>query len=298
MKLLSLSISCFLFLLLSPLSSVATDTFVVSGNPKAPPVVWEEYDRLTGIGPDLVQSIFSELGINFMMSVEGNWQQVQDKCKSGKVDMLVSAYKNDERASYMEYSLPYLPQPTVIIVEKGKEFLFGRWESLIGKKGVTQFGESYGQKFDEFMAAKLDVQRTTMKKSFDMLLNEEADYLLIDFFKGVNYSRMMRKTGQIRFLPRPVVVEKLHLAIAKSSPLAKYLPRINARLEALKKDGTVTRLIVDTNNEFEQSLLARERMFRRARRDVAAAEGVDPLDKPDFHQRYKEAIANAIFLAP
>jgi len=73
----------------------ATETYIVSGNPKAPPVVWEQYKKLTGVGPDIAQAILTELKLAYDIRVEGNWQQVQDKCKSGEVDMIVSAYKNE-----------------------------------------------------------------------------------------------------------------------------------------------------------------------------------------------------------
>ncbi|MCF8056685.1 MAG: transporter substrate-binding domain-containing protein [Desulfocapsa sp.] len=117
MRTFSLLISCVTLLCLTTLNSFAAETFIVSGNPKAPPVMWEEYNKLTGVGPDIAGAILKELNLDYDIRIEGNWQQVQDKCKSGEVDMIVAAYKNDARAAYMDYSMPYLPQPTVIIVD-------------------------------------------------------------------------------------------------------------------------------------------------------------------------------------
>ena len=98
MKTLSLFFSCCLFFCLHPLTNAHAETFLVSGNPKAPPVMWEQYNKLTGVGPDIAASILTDLGLDFDIRIEGNWEQVQDKCKNGTVDMIVAAYKNDARA--------------------------------------------------------------------------------------------------------------------------------------------------------------------------------------------------------
>lgn len=291
----------FIFLLCPGLPEMAHGQdrpIIVSGNIYSPPIMWKKSGKIVGIGPKLVNLILPNLAPNYEIRDQGNWQEVQELTKAGAIDLLVGAYRNNERQQYLLFSEPYFLEPVSIIIKKGHHLAFNSWDDLIGKKGVTPFGESYGQKFDNFLTAKLEIQRATIKKCFTMLLNEEVDYLLIDFFKGVNYSRMLRQGKQVRFLPRAVTVEKLHLAVAKSSPLAPKMPEIDARLKALVKDGTVAQLIAETNQEFAHSLQARERMFRRAKRDVAAAEGVDPLDQADFHQRYKEAIGQAIFLAP
>jgi polar amino acid transport system substrate-binding protein len=286
MKFLSLSISCFLLLLLSPLSSLATDTFVVSGNPKAPPVVWEQYDKLTGVGPDLAHSILSELDINHEILVTGNWQEVQDKCKSGKIDMIVSAYKNDERATYMNYSLPYLPQPTVIIVEKGKEFPFGRWESLIGKKGVSNIGESYGQEFDDFIKEKLSVQYIAFERAIELLNRGEADYLIVDLFTALIYSRLLQGEDAITILDPPVTTQTFHITIGKNSALGKRMPEIDKKLRTLVKNGTVEKLFYKHFESWKQ-LIAKRSHFLNRNSDIRTGEQESYLKKQDAYEKQR-----------
>jgi len=286
MKFLSLSISCFLLLLLSPMSSFAADTFVVSGNPKAPPVVWEQYDKLTGVGPDLAHSILSELGISYEMLVTGNWQEVQDKCKSGEVDMIVSAYKNDERATYMDYSLPYLPQPTVIIVEKGKEFPFGRWESLIGKKGVSNIGESYGQEFDDFIKEKLNVQFIAFERAIELLNRGEADYLIVDLFTALIYSRLLQGEDAITILDPPVTTQTFHITIGKNSALVKRMPEIDKKLHTLVKNGTVEKLFYKHFESWKQ-LIAKRSHFLNRNSDIRTGEQESYLKKQDAYEKQR-----------
>jgi len=263
MKYLSSLVSCLIMLFVSVPNSFAADTLIVSGNPKAPPVVWEEYKKLVGVGPDIAKSILTELNLDYDIRVTGDWQQVQDKCKSGEIDMIVSAYKNDERAAYMDFSLPYLPQPTVIVVEKGKEFPFGRWESLIGKQGVSNIGESYGQKFDTFIQEKLSVQYLAFERAVEMLNRGEADYLIVDLYTALIYSRLLRGEDAITILDPPVTTQSFHLTIGKNSPMAVQMPAINKKLSRLVNDGTVEKLFYEHFESWKNLIAKRSGYFNR-----------------------------------
>ncbi len=263
MKYLSFIISCLIVTCISVSNSFAADTFIVSGNPKAPPIVWEEYKKLIGVGPDLAKSILTELNLDYDIRVTGDWQQVQDKCKSGEIDMIVSAYKNDERAAYMEYSMPYLPQPTVIVVQKGKEFPFGRWESLIGKRGVSNVGESYGQKFDTFIKEKLSVQFIAFERAIELLSRGEADYLIVDLYTALIYTRLLQGENAITLLEPPVTTQNFHMTIGKNSPMAVQMPAINKKLYRLVKDGTVEKLFYEHFESWKKLIAKRSRYFNR-----------------------------------
>ncbi len=265
---------------------VAAEKAVVSGNMYSPPLMWKKSGQFIGVAPQLIERIFSDLKISYVLEDIGNWEEVQENARNGVVDVIVSAYKNDDRQTYLDFSAPYLSQPVVIIVKKGNPFVFDRWEDLIGKKGATHFGESYGEAFDSFMESKLDIKRAGMKRCFDLLEHDLADYIIIDYFKGENYIRMLRREGKVEFLPKPVAIGHHHIAIAKHSPLSKELPRINAKLKQLKKDGSIETLIKEANLAFDKSMKAREKLFERSKAANASAKSSSPSDRPDFHQRY------------
>lgn len=263
MKIIYLFSCCIILFCLAPLNSLAEQTFVVSGNPKAPPVVWEQYNELTGVGPDIAKTILNELKLDYDLRLEGNWQQVQDKAKAGKIDMIVSAYKNDDRAKYLDFSLPYLPQPTVIVVQKGKEFTFGSWDSLKGKRGVSNVGESYGQEFDNFAKENLEVKYLAFERALDLLNRGEADYLIVDLYTALIYSRLLRGEEAITILEPPVTTQAFHLAVAKSSPLAVQMPAINKKLYRIVKDGTVEKLFYKYFDDWKMLIVKRSRFFHK-----------------------------------
>ncbi|MEA3466984.1 MAG: transporter substrate-binding domain-containing protein [Thermodesulfobacteriota bacterium] len=284
MKKIPLLVSCLIIFCLSASNSFSQGTFIVSGNPKAPPIVWETYNKLTGVGPDIAKSILTDLKLDYDIRVTGNWQQVQDKCKSGEIDMIVSAYKNDDRASYMDYSIPYLPQPTVIVVKKNKEFPFGRWESLIGKKGVSNIGESYGQDFDTFIKEKLDVQFIAFERAVELLKRGEADYLIVDLYTALIYTRLLRGEDSIAILEPPVTTQSFHLTIGKNSPMAVQMPAINKKLHSLIKDGTVEKLFYEHFESWKNLIAKRSRYFNRDA-NTRGDEQDDYLKKQDEYER-------------
>jgi len=220
-------------------SSLSSDVFVLSGNPNAPPIVWEENEKLMGLAPDIAEQIFKKLTLSYDLRRFGNWENVQTKTKNGKIDMIVSAYKNAERQEYLLFSVPYLTQPIVIIVQQGNEFKLSGWDSLIGKKGVSNVGESYGDAFDAFIKEKLDVSYYEYERAIQLLNLGEADYLIIDLFTAIVYTRMLHGEDAVTILDPPITVQEFHFAIRKDSALAAHLPGINKELAAKVESGEV-----------------------------------------------------------
>jgi len=253
-------ISVALSLLFTP-PLFSSESFVISGNPNAPPVVWEQHQELVGLAPDLVKSIFDELSIPYSLRRFGNWQNVQKKARNGDVDMIVSAYKNKKREEYLAFSDPFLSQPTVIVVEKGKEFDFSSWDSLVGKRGVTNSGESYGQEFDEFIKQKLDVSYYQFERALQVLNLGEADYLIVDLYTALIYAKLMQGEDAISILDPPVTVQDFHFAIRKNSKLLKFLPEINKKIDEKLETNQVSDLLLSHFDRWQRVTNQRAQYF-------------------------------------
>ena len=254
-KILSTLISVTLLTLtLNPGTGSAGDAIILSGNPYAPPVVWEENKKLRGVAPDIASAILDALSIPYMTKVMRNWEIVQEAAKSGKIDLIVSAYKNDERAAYLNFSIPYLAQQTVIVVEKGKEFHLPGWSALKGKKGVSGIGESYGQKFDTFISENLDVSYYTLERAIKTLNLGEADYIIIDLYTALVYTYLLRGEAAVTILDPPVAVENFHLAVAKDSPLNAHLDAINQKLKELIDSGKINELLITHFDQWQKKI--------------------------------------------
>jgi polar amino acid transport system substrate-binding protein len=223
--------------------------FIASGHPEWAPIMYQKNDLIVGAGPDITIKVFNDLGIKISSLYKGSWDVVQESAKSGKIDVLVAAYKTTGREEYMDYSIPYTVDPVSLFVKNGKDFVFTKKEDLIGKKGVATIGDSYGQEFDDFLNENLDVKRVaTPDEAFTLLIDGEADYFIYALYSGENALIAKKLTDQIVILPNYVSEENFYLTISKKSPLVKYLSQVNSLLEKYKADGTIGQIIEKEKN--------------------------------------------------
>ncbi len=241
----------------------AADPMIVSGNPDSPPVSWDKNGKLMGVGPELATKILSELKVPFSINVEGSWQQVQDKTGDGSVDMIVAAYDNKMRRTYMDYSIPFMESPVVIVVKKGNKFPLSSWKPLIGKKGVAHSGESFGEKFDAFIKTDLDVSYLPYERAFQMLAEDTADYLIIDLYPAIIYSKLLRAEGKVEFIDTPVSIQHFHMTISKKSPYIKLLPEINKKIAQLNEQKYIKKLVIEQYKQWNKTFEERQRFYAK-----------------------------------
>lgn len=265
---------------------VSAQNFTVSGNPYAPPVVWAENKQLAGVAPDLVKEIFTELSLPYSVKVLSDWERVQEAAKKGEIDLIVSAYRNDKRSAYLNFSIPYLPEQTVIVVEKGKEFDFSSWDALKGKKGVSGIGESYGQKFDSFIADQLDIDYFRLERAIETLNLGKADYLIIDLYTALIYARLLQGEDSITILDPPVTTENFHLAVGKDSPLNDHLEAINRKLEEKIAAGRVNELVLGHFDKWQEKITRRSQYLSKMS-DQRSAEQQQYLKEQDEFARQR-----------
>ncbi len=226
-------------------------TFIVSGHPEWPLAMYQDKEEIAGIGAELMKMIGKDLGFNVEAKYTGQWGQTQKKAENGELDAIVGIYRTAERENYLDFSAPYLLDPVAVYVKKGKSFNAPDWDSYIGKKGVLTTGDSYGQALDTEMEQIFTTVRVdTVAQAFDMLINDEADYFIYAYNAGDKALKEAGLPDQIEILPRFIVVEYLHFAFPKNSPMIGYLPQINEKLEQYKKDGTMDRLTAKYRSKF------------------------------------------------
>jgi polar amino acid transport system substrate-binding protein len=234
----------------SPNSPGSHNTLIASGHPEWPPIMYQSGSVIDGAGPALVKKIFDDLGVPVEFPHTGTWDEVQAKARSGEVDILVAAYKTTEREGYMVYSDAYTTDPVAIFVGRGKTFPFDSWDVLIDKNGIAMVGDSYGQAFDDFAAARLRLRRvTTSAQAFDLVASGQADYLLYSLYAGNDYLKKTGTASQFESLPKVVNEENFYITISKKSPYVSYLRLLDQEIAKYKANGTVASLIAQYTNK-------------------------------------------------
>lgn len=210
-------------LLMLPVLAEADSTcpsLVITGHPAYPPVAWASQGKIVGAAPELVASMALRQGVKNVTSKDfGSWENAQKAARSGEADVIFGIYKNEERATYLNYiDPPFMIDPVAVAVRKGEAFPYSKWGDLKGKKGVTNAGESYGNQFDAFMAKDLTVAKAPgVGMVFEALLNKQADYLIIGLYPGKNEARLRGIDSKLEFLPKELLSSNMYVAFSKKS---------------------------------------------------------------------------------
>jgi polar amino acid transport system substrate-binding protein len=221
-------------------------SLVITGHPAYPPVAWAAEGKIVGAAPALVSEIASSLGVKDVVSKNyGSWEDAQEAVRNGEADVIFGIYKNDERAAYLDYvEPPFMTDPVAIVVRKGAGFGFAEWQDLKGRKGVTNAGESYGDKFDAFMAKELTVARPAgVDKVFAALLVGKADYMIIGLYPGRNEAKRLGIADKLEFLPKELLSSAMYVAFSKHSQCTALRAGFAPAIKTAVDNGTVRELL-------------------------------------------------------
>jgi polar amino acid transport system substrate-binding protein len=225
----------------------ACAALVITGHPSYPPVAWAAQGKIVGAAPALVSGIAAKLGVKDVVSKDfGSWEGAQAAARDGAADVIFGIYKNDERARTLDFiEPPFMSDPVAIVVRKGAGFAFGQWRDLKGRKGVTNAGESYGDKFDAFMAKELTVVRAKgVDQAFAALLDRQADYLIIGLYPGRDEAKRLGIADKITFLPKALLSSAMYVAFSKKSKCGATLRAgFAADIKAAVDSGKVATLL-------------------------------------------------------
>lgn len=234
-----------LVILIMSTPAYSGQTLIASGHNEYPPFMWKEGDKIVGVGAELTSIIFGELGIKVKSISVGPWKRLQEKAKTGEVDLILGIYKNEERLKYLIYpSESYTSDPVVIFVKKGKSFPFTEWADLAEKQGGAIIGDSFGQEFDLYAEKNLKIYKVNqISQALNMMVLGRLEYVIGGLYSGRVQMTEMGITNEIEYLSKPVASPVAYQAFSKESNFIKYMPYFNKRISELKADGTIVELI-------------------------------------------------------
>jgi polar amino acid transport system substrate-binding protein len=236
---------CLLWLLTAFTGVQAQTVASITGHPDWPPFSWRSHDKIVGVGPELTEIVFHDLGLQVVSKSIGNWKREQVQAEAGLVDVVVAIYLTEERGKYLAYTAaPFMEDANVVWVAKGKGFHFSKWEDLIGKTGCAMLGESYGEQFDLFIRQKLRIDWVnTPQQILQKLVLGRADYYPFSLYGGQIQVRQLGFADRVVALPQVISKAGVYIAISRKSNFVKYLPQIEAAVAKRRADGTVDRLV-------------------------------------------------------
>jgi len=224
-----------------------------TGHPAYPVIAYKNGDNIVGAAPTLVETIAKQINVPLESKYTGTWEEAQAAARDGKVDMIFGIYYNDERATYLDYVQPaFTFDDVAIFVVKGKEFPFTGQDDLIGKKGVTNQGESYGNEFDAFMKDKLDVARANgIDSAFNDLLDGKADYLIAGYFPGLAEAAKEGNKDKVVALNQALLSQEMFVAFSKKSPCRSLASKFGEGITELTTNDSYDQILAEAQKAWE-----------------------------------------------
>ncbi|OUR72341.1 hypothetical protein A9Q76_04050 [Arcobacter sp. 31_11_sub10_T18] len=237
---------CFILFFNASLFSQECEVLRVGGISGWYPVNYmdEGTNKPKGIAYDFVKVIGKKLNLEVKVYSSYPWKRMLKYVKIGKLDLVTALYWTREREKIYSYTEPYLVNEARVFVLKSKKFKLEKYEDLIGLRGHTPFGGTYGDKFDSFAKTNLNLTHASTKKQHVLLLmKERVDYFILDFQDGMIYLKQNGLENKIIALDYPISTTGVHFAFSKQSPCLKLLDSINQIIIDSKSDGTLDSII-------------------------------------------------------
>ena len=221
------------------LAAAACDRIIVTGHPNYPPIIWTAGTTLDGLPTRVFQKLGQEAGAKVEVINAGSWEAALEAVKTGSVDAIAGMYATEERRAWAELITPsYLDNRISAIVARARPIKFSGRKDLIGKRGIANSGESFGDDLDAFVRQKLTVSRVEGTGSaLDALLAGKADYVLSGTYPAISTALAKGIRERIIILEPPLVNSPTFLAFSKKSPCRSLAAAFGKRIERMKASG-------------------------------------------------------------
>lgn len=206
-----------------------------------------------GLIPHIITRAFAYEG----MSVKFNfypWKRAYRLSEKGLVDGTAPWLESSERHETHLYSDQILPEIYVWFYLKSVPLEWDSFSDLSSRSISAISGYTYSPSFYEAIKSiPLNVQFvTTLRQSFDLILNGRANVTLENIDVGWYYLRRFYPTSTVeRFVThnKPVIRGGSFLLISRKHPdAAKLISIFNRGLGALRESGELEKMIEDSRN--------------------------------------------------
>lgn len=213
--------------------------------------------KVDGAAVTVVREVLETLGYDAEVQLLP-WARSLSLVREGRADAIFTAYRNAERALFLDYSAEVLIPQVVSLytrVGKGRKYT-GDFNALKGKMIGTVSTISYGKAFDE--ARNTGVIRTERVESLDLnfkkLMAGRVDYVISNRYSAqVEIERLKLEKEVTELLP-PVEVTPSYIAFTKKGRFPALKDEFDKAFRAYVKSGRYQKVLeqyrVRTQNTF------------------------------------------------
>ncbi|MDT8990764.1 transporter substrate-binding domain-containing protein [Curvibacter sp. APW13] len=224
------------------------ENLVVFGDDSYAPVVFMREGKPAGILVRILERAEALTGDHYDIRLSP-WKRAYELAARGEGGVMGVSFNHD-RARIFDFSKPVYDDDIQVVTLADKTFAFSQLSDLKGKLIGGVHGASYGDAVDAAIAKGLiSIERDVGQGGrLRKLLAGRLDAAFIGngsvgLETAIASEPMLRANReQFAVLPKPLTVDPLHLAFAKSMDKAAAIARFDAAVEKLRKSGELQRL--------------------------------------------------------
>ncbi|SDI28117.1 substrate-binding periplasmic protein [Pseudomonas panipatensis] len=168
------------------------------------------------------------------------WPRALHGVRTGEYDVVVDAWYSDERATYGEFSEPYLNNRLRLIKRTGSPIAFERLSDLYPYPLAVVRGYSYSAELESDRRVQ-KVPVLTFGNAAAMVAAGRVELTLEDELTArYLLNRELRELrDKLEFLPKPLSENPLHILVSRANPHhAEIVAAFNRELAQMRADGS------------------------------------------------------------
>jgi len=204
--------------------------------------------ELVGLDIEIFKTVIKRAGLQADY-VELPWKRHLRYIESGEIDIAFGASYTKEREKYAYFSIPYRLETVKLFVLKGSKVQLNSLTDIINRDFLLgiETGYYYGDKFEKLMQSSKFKEHTNevldIEQNISMLLKGRINGLLADPNTINAFCEKYKITGELEQFPLDIYQTDVHMMLSRKSLNTEVLTKINTAITALKKEGTLDKII-------------------------------------------------------
>ena len=195
-------------------------------------------DTLVGYDVEVSRAIAEKLGVE-PDYVESDWDSLFAGLDAGRYDLVCNGVEvTEERAKTYDFTTPYGYIHTALAVKKDNDTITS-FEDLKGKTTANSLASTYMELAESYGATVQGID--TLEETIQLLTAGRIDATLnadVSFYDYLN----VHPDADFKIVAQTEVASHVAIPLRKGEASASLLDAINAAIDALRADGTLTEI--------------------------------------------------------
>ena len=195
-------------------------------------------DTLVGYDVEVSRAIAEKLGVE-PDYVESDWDSLFAGLDAGRYDLVCNGVEvTEERAKTYDFTTPYAYIHTALAVKKDNDTIT-RFEDLKGKTTANSLASTYMELAESYGATVQGID--TLEETIQLLTAGRIDATLnadVSFYDYLN----VHPDADFKIVAQTEEASHVAIPLRKGEASASLLDAINAAIDALRADGTLTEI--------------------------------------------------------